>query len=197
MCASITPFSRSVRASFHNDNMSKENRHDRNECNKRILLHMPELAWGAAIRAKAREGEVRESCASHAVQHELPQARSLPERELPWLCSLDRIGVRVMEKENYIYKLRDDYDLSDNGERLRAYLKSNEIQYEFLGAEYGKALIRFAMKLSVRDIEWVEAHVQDIEALLRWPLRLAKPSENVLVLDPQVPFHEKSVRIIP
>lgn len=158
---------------------------------------MPELAWGAAIRAKAREGEVRESCTRHAVQHELPQARSLPERELPWLCSLDRIGVRVMEKENYIYKLRDDYDLSDNGERLRAYLKSNEIQYEFLGAEYGKALIRFAMKLSVRDIEWVEAHVQDIEALLRWPLRLAKPSENVLVLDPQVPFHEKSVRVIP
>ena len=48
---------------------------DRDECNKRILLHMSELAWGAEIRAKTREGEVRESCARHAVQHELPQAR--------------------------------------------------------------------------------------------------------------------------
>ena len=67
MCESITPFSRSVRASFHNDNMSKENRHDRNECNKRILLHMPELAWRASIRSEAGQGEVRESCTSYTV----------------------------------------------------------------------------------------------------------------------------------
>ena len=49
------------------------------------------------MRAKAREGEVRESCTRHAVQHELPQARSLPERELPRLCSLGRAGVRAMD----------------------------------------------------------------------------------------------------
>ena len=91
----------------------------------------------------------------------------------------------------YVYKWRDDYDMPDDGEILRAYLKSNEVQYEFLGAEYGKALIRFAMKLSVRDMEWVEAHVPEIAALFKRPLRLSKPSENVLVLDPQIPFHEK------
>ena len=95
MCASIMPFSRSVRASFHNDNMSKENRHDRNECNKRILLHMPELAWRASIRSEARQGEVRESCASYTVQHELPKARRLFQGQLPRLCSLGGIGVAV------------------------------------------------------------------------------------------------------
>ena len=57
---------------------------------------MPKLAWRAAIRAKAREGEVRESCTRHTVQHELPQARSLPERELPGLCSLGRAGVQAV-----------------------------------------------------------------------------------------------------
>ena len=72
---------------------------DRDQCDKRILLHMPELAWGAAIRAKAREGVVRESCTRHAVQHELPQARSLPERELPWICPLGGtwIGVKGLK----------------------------------------------------------------------------------------------------
>ena len=67
---------------------SKEKRHDRNECNKRILLHMPELAWRASIRSEAGQGEVRESCTSYTVQYELPKARCLFQGQLPRLCSL-------------------------------------------------------------------------------------------------------------
>ena len=51
------------------------------------------------MRAKAREGEVRESCTRHAVQHELPHARCMPERELSGLCSLGRAGVKVVGGE--------------------------------------------------------------------------------------------------